>query len=96
MAQQNVFEYFDSVNKFATENQSNKTQQTAVEWLYRWYNDNQEATIKESIIAFEQAKEMEKGQIIDAYENGVSDENESNLSGLFTNAEQYYNETYNK
>jgi hypothetical protein len=43
-----------------------------------------------------QAKAMEKGQIMDAYENGVSDENESNLSGLFTNAEQYYNETYNK
>jgi len=31
MAKQNEFEYFDSVNKFASENQSNKTkQQTAV------------------------------------------------------------------
>jgi len=28
-----------------------------------------------------QAKQMEKEQIQDAYENGVSDENESNLSG---------------
>ena len=34
MAQQNAFEYFDSVNKFASENQSHKTkQQTAAGWL---------------------------------------------------------------
>ena len=38
----------------------------------------------------------EKEQIIDAYENGVGDENERNLSGNFTNAEQYYNKTYNQ
>jgi hypothetical protein len=38
--------------------------------------------------------EKEKEQIIDAYENGVGDENERNLSGNFTNAEQYYNQTY--
>jgi hypothetical protein len=38
----------------------------------------------------------EKEQIIDAYENGVGDENERNLSGNFTNAEQYYNQTYNQ
>jgi hypothetical protein len=40
--------------------------------------------------------EKEKEQIIDAYENGVGDENERNLSGKFTNAEQYYNKTYNQ
>jgi hypothetical protein len=40
--------------------------------------------------------EKEKEQIIDAYENGVGDENERNLSGNFTNAEQYYNQTYNQ
>ena len=40
--------------------------------------------------------EKEKEQIIDAYENGVGDENERNLSGQFTNAEQYYNQTYNQ
>ena len=44
----------------------------------------------------EDANQLFKEQIMRAYENGVSDENESNLSGLFTNAEQYYNETYNK
>ena len=42
------------------------------------------------------ALEKEKEQIIDAYENGVGDENERNLSGNFTNAEQYYNQTYNQ
>jgi len=66
-------------------------QQTAVEWLYRWYNDNQEATIKECIIAFEQAKEMEKEQIIKAacYEPFLGDFNK-------TEGEHYYNKTYNK
>ena len=39
---------------------------------------------------------IEKEQIIDAYENGVGDENERNLSGKFTNAEEYYNQTYNQ
>ena len=41
--------------------------QTAVEWLWRWFNDNQEATIEEGNNAFQQAKEMEKQQIIDAW-----------------------------
>ena len=40
--------------------------------------------------------EVEKEQIIDAYENGVGDENERNLSGKFTNAQEYYNQTYNQ
>jgi hypothetical protein len=62
-------------------------QQTAVEWLYRWSNDNQEATIKEWIEAFEQAKAMEKEQIIDAYQT-------SHISMM--TSEQYYNETYGK
>jgi hypothetical protein len=43
-----------------------------------------------------EALEKEKEQIIDAYENGVGDENERNLSGKFTNAEEYYNQTYNQ
>jgi hypothetical protein len=40
--------------------------------------------------------EKEKEQIMNAYENGVGDENERNLSGQFTNAEEYYNQTYNQ
>jgi len=45
---------------------------------------------------YDKAKELERLQIIDAYENGVGDENERNLSGQFTNAEKHYNQTYNK
>lgn len=41
----------------------------------------------------EQAKEMEKEQIVDAYVEGVSDEGRKTIHTR-TNAEQYYNETY--
>jgi len=50
----------------------------------------------DSLEMFDKALEKEKEQIIDAYENGVGDENERNLSGKFTNAEEYYNQTYNQ
>jgi hypothetical protein len=79
-------------------------QQTAVEWLYQ-------RILAEDIKAvFEQAKAMEKEQIIKAASNDrvfqiakyLVDGEESNLS-LFEwrntikrDAEQYYNETYNK
>lgn len=39
--------------------------QSAVEWLWRWFNDNQEATIEEGNNAFQQAKEMDKQQKIE-------------------------------
>ncbi len=58
--------------------------QTAVEWLYEVFYGtetfNQEAVLKI-------AKEMEKEQIIDAYET-------SHISMM--TAEQYYNETFNQ
>lgn len=68
--------------------------QTAVEWLenqiknskyfYKLMEDiNSRSTIAKSNI-FEQAKEMEKEQIIEAYSNG-----DDNIS-----AQQYYNETF--
>ena len=70
---------------------SNK-QQTAVEWLVeqlaRKNNEFQALTFyydhKEEI---EQAKEMQKEQIIKAYEN-------TNSMAMY--GEQYYNETFNK
>jgi len=71
-------------------------QESAIDWFFLWFIDNPKGTHEEYLEAYDKAKAMEKEQIKDAYENGVSDENESNLSGLFTNAEQYYNETYNK
>jgi hypothetical protein len=80
---------------------SNK-QQTAVEWLIHeieskgdaWEN----ASIKKIQISIDaseyaelkaQAKEMEKQQIENAFENGMNAVNIHNL-------EQYYNETFNK
>jgi hypothetical protein len=56
--------------------------QTAVEWLH--YVSKQRELDK---FDWEQAKEMEKEEIIDAYET-------SHISMM--TAEQYYNETFNK
>jgi hypothetical protein len=68
-------------------------QQTALEWFVN------EVFGKNGLIIYadkiEQAKEMEKEQIIDAWlsgEKGISI-GEKKFVGL---AEQYYNETYNK
>jgi hypothetical protein len=77
----------------------NMAQQTAVEWLEKkieekrfqcqteWQSGYQSA-LNEVIFFLEQAKAMEKEQIIDAYRfpNTLVD----------MSSEQYYNETYNK
>jgi hypothetical protein len=58
--------------------------QTAVEWLYKKLH--KENYIYENMAKFlKEAKEMEKQQIIEAY-NKIS----------MDTAEQYYNETFNK
>ena len=75
--------------------------QTAVEWLYErlermiprteLYNIDKEHYL-------EQAKQMEKEQIVDAYIEGDSTGFEAMgeyKSLLIKDAEQYYNETYN-
>jgi hypothetical protein len=64
---------------------SNK-QQTAVEWLMDKLPHSIETQFSKQI---EQAKEMEKQQIENAFENGMNAVNIHNL-------EQYYNETFNK
>jgi hypothetical protein len=67
--------------------------QEFIEYLEKAYYINELTNFDKDKIQF---LEKEKEQIIDAYENGVGDENERNLSGNFTNAEQYYNKTYNQ
>jgi hypothetical protein len=66
--------------------------QTAVEWLEHILliilNEEQ---LKQIAFSVEQAKEMEKQQIIDAYEDGYSDSDNT-----FKLNEQYYKETFNK
>ena len=64
--------------------------QTAVEWLA----SNLDIVWEEKTIDLvEQAKEMEKQQIIDAFTQGADDGYDEMLD---SNEEQYYNETYNK
>jgi hypothetical protein len=66
---------------------------TAVEWLQdQFHKDNlSKEFAKVFNSSFEQAKEMEKQQIIDALKSG-------DCNGTFEtiNAKQYYNETFNK
>ena len=65
----------------------NKMKQTAVEWLYERLERMIPRTALYNIDKedyFNQAKEIEKEQIIEAYCNG-----DDNIS-----AKQYYNETY--
>jgi hypothetical protein len=66
--------------------------QTAVEWLKEQYNlvDGYESYL--TIKNFIQAKEIEKQQIIDAYEKGFFDERK----GKSPDEVKYYNETFNK
>ena len=59
--------------------------QTAVEWLMEQICGDHTSEWQEQI---EQAKAMEKEQIIDAWDNGCEDD------GIIDNAEQYYNETF--
>ena len=67
--------------------------QTAVEWLVEKLK-SQGLLIGEpkNLVAVKQAKEMEKQQIMDDFNNGVNDE----CLGKNTTAEQYYNKEYGK
>jgi argininosuccinate synthase len=71
---------------------SNK--QTAVEWFFRWLEDNQESTIKEYVKAFEQAKAIEKKQIEIAFSDGQKISINSQTLPMYSR-EEYYNDTYN-
>ena len=66
--------------------------QTAVEWLYEAITKKVNNELGPYFIdLFDNAKAMEKEQIIQAYyQNGWNDNDNEH------NAEQYYNETYNK
>jgi len=60
--------------------------QTAVEWLVEKLDQNFDY-VADTLI--EQAKEMEKNQIVNAY-------NDCEWTGDYEDGEQYYNETFNK
>jgi len=64
--------------------------QTAVDWLVEKLKENGVNFWQEEIEMIEEAKEMEKEQIRDAFNAGINDE----CIGGNKSPEQYYNETY--
>lgn len=73
--------------------------QTAVEWLYNNLKSHFEhdGDLFEIVqFSFEQAKAMEKEQVIDAVNVGFEEWCKFPEDIKLNNAEQYYNETYNK
>ena len=68
----------------------NNKKQTAVDWLVEQFN------LQAYTPHIDQAKEMEKKQIIDASTIGFADglKYMNNETQNFENAEQYYKETY--
>ena len=65
-------------------------EQTAVEWLYEEFTKTNYLTEDEFYMKFQQAKEMEKEQIIKAHTNGWN----KGIQNEFTISQQYYKETY--
>jgi hypothetical protein len=71
--------------------------QTAVEWLEEkiWKLDDQNYTVPQWLWEdVEQAKRMEKQQIIDAFHRGYA--NAISVPNKEYNPEKYYNEKFNK
>jgi hypothetical protein len=64
--------------------------QTAVEWLEQFLKDRY--TLMDSEAIFQHAKEMEKEQIMNSYEQGIKDDD--GYGGYISNSENYYNETF--
>ncbi len=65
---------------------------TAVEWLVEQLKEYNHLSYDEQSWIFEQAKEMEKEQIINARYNGRQEFRD--LGANYRNDEQYYNETF--
>jgi hypothetical protein len=86
----NAVEYLDKVNQFAKENNTGKPkQQTAVEWLASELSNHLEMPHKYFIEILDQAKEMEKEQIENAYNESFTLRDKP-----YSTAKKYYNTTY--
>jgi hypothetical protein len=66
-------------------------QETAVDWLFNWMSSNQYFIGNDLLKAVEEAKAIEKEQIIEAYNKGNMG---SELANIY--AEKYYIKTYKK
>jgi len=69
--------------------------QTATEWLFEWMENKQYFIGNDLLDAFNQAKEMEKQQIIDAHGSKLISP-KGLASEYWVNGEEYYNKTFNK
>ncbi len=67
--------------------------QTAVDWLVEKLKENGVSFWQEEIEMIEEAEEMEKEQIIDAWQNGIENCGEFN-NPTIVSGKQYYNETF--
>ena len=95
----NAVEYLDKVNQFAKENNTDKPkQQTAIEWLFeKMMTERHPISVWNDIV--EEAKEMEKEQIVEADLNATKRTAKGvnadvSIRRVKELAEQYYNETY--
>jgi hypothetical protein len=75
-----------------------ENKQTAVEWLVEKLTNRQNGVFDGFPIMsldeiYEQAKAMEKEQIIDSFRNGLDDFYDKDTF-YYENGEKYYNETY--
>lgn len=61
--------------------------QTAIDWLVEKLKENGVNFWQEEIEMIEEAKEMEKNQIVDAFDDGFEEM-------PYKNGEHYYNENY--
>ena len=68
--------------------------QTAVEWLIDQLQKHYVKQDFENTVVFEQAKQMEKEQIIESYCKGALDISKDESIFPRETSEQYYNETY--
>ena len=66
--------------------------QTAVEWLVEQFDLTSDSPIIKNVV--NQAKAMEKEQIIDAYRDGRSDQHSKERIFYNRNAVYYYTSTY--
>lgn len=70
------------------------SKQTAVEWLQEQFDNSDDDFI--TIEEFNQAKEMDKEQKIEAYRDGRTDQQSGSFSIFFNrSSELWYNENYN-
>ena len=84
--------FSDLCDKNLGGNSKNKIKQTAVEWLVKQFNTTINYTLEEFENKVQQAKEMEKKQIIEAH--GIKMKGVNNHKCV--DGEQYYNETFKK